>query len=442
MLRFAWSLSLVVLVAIVITVHVPLIAIGDDWPHWRGPNRNGVVAEPSGFRDGNWLAAEPAWKVQVGEGSTSPLVVDGYVYVMGWQADREHLICLNATSGKEIWKQSYAAPRYGRHAEGDQRIYSGTSATPEFDSQTGLLYTLGIDGDLHAWDTRDSGGKRWHVNLYDRYRAGKRPRVGRSGHRDYGYTTSPLVHGDWLLLEVGGPAGSVVAVDKRTGEHLWGSEQTDPAGHTGGLVPMQVQGVPCLVVLTHFHLLVVRLDHDQAGKTVVAFAWETDFANNIATPAVAGDHVIFTSAYNHHKIVKLKITLSGASKIWEQDYTSKVCSPVIHQGHVYWAWRSLHCLDLETGILTWQLPGFGDPGSCIVTADDRLITWADNGKLILSETAVRSPEQAKVLVEKDPIASTDAWPHVVIAGGQLLLKDRAGTLIAWPLQNAVLQENR
>lgn len=59
--------------------------------------------------------------------------------------------------------------------------------------------------------------------------------------------------------------------------------------------------------------------------------------------------------------------------MWEQDQASKVCSPVIHQGHVYWAWRSMTCLDFETGKVQWQGGQFGDAGSCIVTADDRLI---------------------------------------------------------------------
>lgn len=144
-------------------------AAENDWPHWRGPNRNDVVNEPSGWESGNWPPQKPAWTAEVGEGSTSPVVVDGRLYTMGWQDGQDRLVCLDAASGKQVWSVSYECPRHGRQATGDQGLYSGPTSTPEFDLQTGYLYTLSVDGDLNCWDTNAEGRKLWGWNLYEQY---------------------------------------------------------------------------------------------------------------------------------------------------------------------------------------------------------------------------------------------------------------------------------
>ena len=125
-----------------------------------------------------------------------------------------------------IWSQSYACPRYGRYAEGDQAFYSGPTATPVLDADSGLLYTLSSAGDLRCWDTDKQGRLVWAVNLYEKYKAGRRPDAG-GGLRDYGYTTAPLVREDTLLVAVGGQAGLLIGLDKRTGEQRWRSDNCD-----------------------------------------------------------------------------------------------------------------------------------------------------------------------------------------------------------------------
>ena len=409
----------------------PAGATADDWPHWRGPTRNGVSPEPSGFADGRWFSDKPAWRANVGKGSSSPLVAGGKLYTMGWNEGKDVVVCLDAATGKEVWSQSYASPLFGRLALGDQGQYAGPSSTPEFDRATGYLYTLSTDGHLHCWDTNKAGARVWAVNLHDKYKVAQRPRVGTSGHRDFGFTTSPLVSSDWLLVEVGAAEGTVISFDKRTGKESWRSELTEPAGHTGGLAPITVEGVPCIAVLTHFHLAVLRLDKGSEGKTLERHPWVTDFANSIATPAVHGPHVLITSAYNRMTICKLKITLKGAEKIWETKYPSGVCSPVIHKGRVYLAWKTIRCLDFDTGKQLWSGENIGTPGSCIVTADERLIVWCKSGELFLAETAERSPDAFKLLAENRHVLSDLAWPHVVLAQGRLYCKDRAGNLVCF-----------
>jgi outer membrane protein assembly factor BamB len=399
-----------------------------DWPHWRGPTRDGITAEPSGWADGRWLADTPDWTATVGRGASSPLVAGGRVYTLGRSGGRDVVRCLDARDGKELWAAGYRAPEYGRFHAGDEGLYSGPSSTPEFDPRTGLLYTLGPDGDLRCWDTGAAGKEVWGLNLYEAYEVKQRPRVGRSPLRDYGYTSSPLVHRDWLLVEVGAANGTLVAFDKRTGKEVWASVLADAAGHTAGPVPMTVEGVPCVALLTLRHLAVVRLDPGREGQTVAAFPWETTFANNIASPAVKDNFVLVTSGYNQNAICKLKVSLAGAEVVWRKPYPSKVCTPVVHDGHVYLAWQKVRCLDWATGGLVWEGGAFGDPGSCVVTADDRLVVYGRNGKLALAETATRSPKAYTELAARDGIFGALAWPHVAISGGRVYCRDRDGNL--------------
>jgi len=400
----------------------------DDFPHWRGPQRNGIVSEFSGWSNGKWLPEKSAWTASVGSGASSPLVVGARVYTLGWSGGKDTLRCLDARDGKELWSVEYRSPEYGRFHMGDEGLYSGATSTPEYDPDAKFLYTLGCDGDLHCWDTQAKGKKVWSLNLYAEYKAERRPKLTRAPQRDYGYTSSPLVHGDWLLVEIGSSKGSLVAFDKKTGKQLWLSEIKDEAGHTGGLAPITIEKTACVAVLTQRNLAVIRLDAGNEGKTLATYPWITDFANTIAGPAVHNDCVLLAAAYNHNAMVKVKITSKGAAKLWQKPYPSKVCTPVIHQGSVYVAWQKVRCIDWATGDLKWEGGTIGDPGSCLITADDRLIVWGQRGKALLLETAKRSSKKYEELALREGIFKDLAWPHVALADGQLYCRDRSGNL--------------
>ena len=164
---------------------VPTTACGEDWPHWRGVNRNGNVRESSGWTTGKaWVPENPVWTTSVDAGGTGPIVVGNHVYTMGWRGGRDHVSCLDARTGKRVWRQSYDCPQYGRRSEGDKGLYSGPSSCPSYDDTTGYLYTLSTDGDLICWDTRKEGKRVWSVNFYDAYNVPRRPKVGRRSLRD------------------------------------------------------------------------------------------------------------------------------------------------------------------------------------------------------------------------------------------------------------------
>jgi outer membrane protein assembly factor BamB len=412
-----------------IVARASLVA-ADDWPHWRGPNRTGVVAEASGWNGDRWVNKEPAWAADIGEGASSPLVVGDLIYTLGHRDGRDIVTCLDTESGKTLWTTNYAARGYGRNATGDEGLYSGPSSTPEFDLQTRYLYSLGADGDLICWNAAKEGALVWRRNLYDDYQMPQRAKVGRSGRRDYGYTSAPLIHRDWLIVEAGGPKGTIVALDKRSGKEAWRSQANSVAGHTGGMAPLVVEGVACLAVMTFDGLLVVRLDEQRAGETVATYPWITDFANNIAGVAAHGDAVLITSSYNHEAICKLRISLAGAEKLWQQPFSSKACTPVIHKGRIYIAWNRLRALDWETGEQLWEGPPVGDAGSCIVTSDDKLIVWAKQGELILADAAP-SLQEYRELARLERLADSDVWPHVALSDGRLFCRDRMGKLLCF-----------
>lgn len=408
-----------------------ITASGSNWDHWRGPNRNDVVAETSGWKDGQWPLGKPVWTKGVGEGSTSPLIVDGRLYTMGWKDGRDTVFALSTSTGNDLWSASYICPPHSRVAFGDLGLYSGPSSTPEYDAQTGFLYTLSTDGDLHCWDTSLGGRNLWRLNLFDQYHVPRRPRVNRAAQHDYSYTSSPLVHGDWVVVEVGAGAGNLIAFDKRTGKEAWVSESKSPAGQTGGPVPMTLEGVPCLAVLNFDGLLVLRLDRGREGRTVATYPWPTEYANNIATPAVQGNSVILTSDYNQRRIARIDIELREGSRLaWETKEYSKICSPVILDGCIYWVWRQMHCLDFATGKVRWQGGMFGDAASLVITGDGRLIVWANRSRkeLVLVDTAAHSPEQYTELASRVLSDGADAYPHLVLADHHLYVKDRTGEI--------------
>ncbi len=205
-------------------------------------------------------------------------------------------------------------------------------------------------------------------------------------------------------------------------------------------MPISVQGVPCVAVLTLRNLVVTRIDGNNAGRTVAVYPWTTDYGNNIATAAVFEDSVIITSAYNHFAMCRLNVTLQGAKKVWENGLASGVCSPVIHEGHVYWAWRGVHCVDFETGNEIWSGGKVGSQGSCILTSDDRLIVYAKKGSLSLAETAKRSPQKYTQLAAETVFSKTDAWPHVVLANGRLICRDRNGSVRCLAVQSGLVSK--
>jgi len=433
------TFRMVILGIIVFTgICVSKVALGADWPQWLGLNRNGLTPESSGWPD-RW-PPKRLWSKNVGRGCTSPIIVDGRLYVMGWQGDgnpgenpigTDTLYCFNALTGEEFWKQTYPCRYQGRLRTGDEGQYGGPSSTPTFDPQTGYLYTFSIDGDLRCWDTKQEGQLVWSKNFYDEYNVPRRPDVGK-GQRDYGFTSSPLIQNNLVIVEVGSDEGTVMAFNKMTGQRQWRSSCVEPAGHTSGPVSLTVQGISCLANLTLRKLVVMRTDKDHEGQTIAEYGWQTDYANNIATPAVFDNQILLTSSHNVSSTCLVEISLDGAHEKWRTREHSQVSSPVIYKNYVYIADGPFKCLDLETGQLKWKGGSF-DHGACLITAGDDKVIAFGRGKLSLIE-AFPSDNQYHELSSVKEIVPDVCYPHVVLSNGIICCKDKAGNMVCFSLR--------
>lgn len=423
--------SLSVVVALLLCVP----AFAADWPNWRGPNKNDHVPEKSGWNGSNWVL-EDLWNAEVGEGSTTPIVVGRQLITVGFRDGQETVISLDVETGKPLWSQSYPAPRFGRHAVGDQGLYFGPTASPEYDPATGCVYTLGCDGELVCWNANEKGNEVWRKNLYNVYKMEKRPGEGdrNRNQRDYGYICAPLVYNDWLIVETGGNAGTVCAFDKQTGKQLWSSQHKNFAGHSGSPIVMSIEGIPCLGLFTFREFLVMRLDPGHEGETLGTYAFPSAYANNLLTPTVIDDKVLLSAWHSFGERSNptthlVQVKSSGITKLWEQPVSSHLCSPVVAGNRIYIAGPELYCLDWNTGETIWQGAGFNYGASLVLTSDQRLIVLGNRGKLRLVETGGHKIKQYTELAARDTLTRDDIWSHVVLADGRLFCKDVRGRLV-------------
>jgi len=178
-------------------------AMALDWPQWLGPARNGISAETGWSADWPKDGLPVAWSSEVGAGYGSVAVADGRLFAMGNTGGVDTVYALAAESGKLLWRYAYAC------APEDPAGYHGPRCTPCVDG--GRLYAVSRLGQVFCLDAA-SGGLIWSRDLVGDFSA-KVP--------FYGYSLSPLVEGDLLIVEPGGKGASTVAFDKRTGNLVW-----------------------------------------------------------------------------------------------------------------------------------------------------------------------------------------------------------------------------
>ena len=176
-----------------------------DWPQWRGPQRNGISNERGLLKQ--WPTDGPslAWKSKgAGAGYSSLAIANGRIYTMGLRGDREYVIAFDVANGKEVWASAHGGAY--RDSRGD-----GPRGTPTIDGDR--LYALGGNGDLSAVELK-TGRVAWTMNVLQKFGG---------SNIQWGISESPLVIGEKVLVNAGGPGASVIALNKKDGSLIWKS---------------------------------------------------------------------------------------------------------------------------------------------------------------------------------------------------------------------------
>jgi len=371
----------------------------DEWPQFRGLHRDGVSAETGLLA--TWPAQGPKvlWRQPLGEGYSALSVTGGRIYTMYGEGDAEYAVALDAATGKQLWR-SRVGPKWV------DRFGNGPRSTPTIDGD--LVFVLGAKGDLAALSTAD-GTVRWARDLKKEYGA-KPPQ--------WGVSTSPLVEGRLLMVNVGGEGVSLVAFDKQTGKEVWRT-QSGAAGYSAPL-SFTVGDVRQVLFFNANGLAAVA---PSDGRLLWKQEWKTDWDVNASTPIfVAPDKVFVSSGYGKGAAMLRLVpgeTGIAVEEVWSnRELKNRFSSSVLHDGFIYgFDEKIFKCIDVSDGETRWRQRDFGH-GSLIV-ADGRLIVLGDSGRLALVEaTAEAYREQGAV-----QLFQGKTWTMPTLADGKLYLRD-------------------
>ncbi len=375
-----------------------------DWPQWRGAKQDGISRE-TGLLE-TWPENGPPelWRVPLGGGFSAVSVAGGKAYTMGVADGKEVAVCLDAATGKVLWR----VPR-GKLFENSYG--DGPRATPTIDEDR--VYTLGADGTLMCLGA-DSGEKLWGYNLLEKFEA---------ENAEYGLSASPVVKGKMLLVVSGKKEGkTLLALDKTSGEVLWTSLGDLPGYSTP--LPTEIDGVPLLVVLTGDAVVGVSPD---TGEEYWRHPWKTTMDANVATPIVQGKTLFISTGYNRGAgwfVLSAdggKIQAELAEELTRssgRDMKNYLSTSVLLDGHLYgFNNTALTCMEFETGETKWRERGF-NRGS-LIAADGKLIVLGERGTLALVEA---SPEEYKER-GKFQVLQGRCWTVPTLAAGRLYVRD-------------------
>ena len=373
--------------------------VGGEWPQWRGPNRDGISKETGLLKQ--WPADGPAlaWKAKgAGAGYSSLAISNGHLFTMGLRGGREYVIAFDVATGKEAWATAHGGAF--RNDRGD-----GPRGTPTVDGAN--LYALGGNGDLSCLDA-STGRVLWTMNILKKF-GGSNP--------SWGISESPLVIGDKLLVNPGGPGASIVALNKKDGSLIWKS-QSDPAGYSSGM-PVQIGNTTQVVFFTEQRALGLDL---KDGKLLWAYPRAANDTANVATPVVRGNRVFISSDYGTGAgLVEIKADGSAREVYFTKEMRNHHSSSILIGDYLYgFSSGILTAMRFDTGEVAWRDRSVGK-GS-LVYAEGNLYALSENGVVGLIEaTATAYHEKGRFRIAQN---SLPTWTHPVIAGGRLYLRDQ------------------
>jgi outer membrane protein assembly factor BamB len=386
-----------------------------DFPQWRGPNRDGVVAAHSQWPE----KLQRKWSVPVGEGHASPVLGGNKLYVFSREKGQEQVAAVDL-SGKVLWRQQYPAPYKMNSAAMSHG--EGPKSTPLLDN--GRLFTFGISGILSAWDA-STGRLLWRKDFSKRFK---------ETSPLYGTAMSPLVEDGLLLVYAGGnDDGALLAFDPAEGNEKW-QWKGDGPGYSSPVVVV-LGGVKQAIMQSQEHLISVDV---KTGALLWQLPYSTDYAQNIVTPVIWQGLVVYSGIGKNgagRGMFAVRPAVKGgtwsAELVWQnKDAVLYMNSPVV-KGDLLFGLSSTNkgqpvCLDLKTGKTLWKgKPRQGDNAALLVSGDS-LVMLSTEGELIVAKAA----GDAYTELRRYKVADSPTWAHPIPAAEGWVIKD-VNSLAYW-----------
>lgn len=377
-----------------------------DWPQWRGPNRDDVSKETGLLK--KWPSDGPkrVWvNEDAGLGYSGFAVVGGKLYTMGLYDAEEKLICIDTATGKKLWDLPVGAIYKNKWGDGPR-------CTPTVAG--GKVYAIGGNGDLVCADAA-SGKKEWNISL-----------IKDLGGvlQNWGYTESPLVDGDLVIVTPGGSKGAIAGIDAKSGKVKWQTSDVTENAQYSSIIPIDHGGQRQYVQLLMKNIVSVSKE----GKVL----WQTEFPGQTAvipTPVFKDGQIYVAAGYG----VGCKAVKIDGSNVTEV-YSNK--NMINHHGGVILIDGLLYgfsekggwtCQDFKNGEIVWQDKGIGK--GPVTSADGMLYCQSENdGIIALVEVSKKGWElkSSFKLEAQSSQRSRDGriWTHPVISNGKLYLRDQ------------------
>lgn len=393
----------------------PSASAAGQWPAFRGPNADGISPDTGLLKEWPSSGPEKVWTFEdAGMGYSGFSVVDGRLYTMGTRGDDVVVICVDAATGKEIWSEKISKDNQEGYAAGWGH---GPRSTPTFSD--GHVYGIDPKGTVVCLDAA-TGKPVWSKHLVDDFK-------GKMG--GWGFSESPLVDGDTLVLAPGGEEAGMVALDKKSGEVIWKASELKPGkAEYATIIATEINGIKQYVKLFESEVVGVAAED---GRVVWRSPWGGKTAV-IPTPIVDGNEVYISSGYGVGcKLIRIGAD-NQATDVWENKTMKNHHGGVIKVGDYLYGFSDgagLICQDWKTGELVWNQRGQFTTKGSVHVADGLLYALnEDDGTLTLVEI---DPEgyKEKGQFKLDPQSPNrnpkgKVWTHPLVLDGKLYLRDQ------------------
>ncbi len=390
-------MRLIRLITVVIAATLATGAFAADWPHWRGPDRNGIAPDTGINKDWNARPPQVLWQTPMhDDGYAGPSVADGKVFIIDHDGADDVVRAIHLETGQDLWQ--------ARYPDLAKANYGFSRATPVYDS--GHIYTISYLGQVHCLDA-NTGEIVWKLDMRRQFE-GVVPQ--------WGYSMSALIDGDRVIVVPGGPNACVAALSKATGEVIWTGGGGDIPGYATP-VKATIQGIEQYVVFAGKALIGVRAAD---GQLLWRVPWETSYDVNAATPIISGNAIFITSNYKRGCAV-VSIEADGPRIVWEnKNMASHINTSVFYNGLMYGPSNpNLLCLNPSNGQIMWAQSGFERGG--LVGVDGVLIAMAGaTGDVVMVEA---TPERYHELGRIRPLGG-QSWTAPIIANGRLIIRNK------------------